>query len=681
VVLSLTSFDPLTSESAVPFNILLDSDPLTRVVAASFVTDSGRQLKKVALLLQKDRYDLERDELWPLTNRDIDDAWQRAFSLYADWGDADSRILLSGQTGSDGVPKPFSSLFYCKRRGTFFHPPCPLCGRPLRLCTEDDLLLASGLRPYSSSTKRHMYCDSCGANVFYVHVRTYDDPETVKDLRSLIDSFGLMRGNSIPACDFPCLGCPDHDSCYGETRAAQTRIVPFSFYPFHLRIFDSLSLPALDFLPLISGATFDEVKNALTARNESGRANCLVGLQRDGLLGSPLFPAHDERFFLEVLYLKLAFLGDVLRQTFLQPETTGQPEMRLTIDRIWVDLSGQSRLLPSYWNFRARILDIVRPSDLSQCFPKPVSPNLLHAGLLWLSTLLVNNSQSSRDLMLSLKELLSKADSLPGIPAEQISQPVFLPEQIFWKPEGKQVNRVWMSLWEKTIGMGFELTQSGIHSDRQWSSQNFMAEFERLQAQVKCALFESPPLAMERPAQTDQVSENADIHKALTGIIEKWRGDGKHGSLPKNPAEGMEMTETIVLSSAEIVSQVFPVRDEEEWTETVVISARNVPVEPPPHFPKDRRDDVLLETVVLSPGGAWSGQMKTAQMDAGQEAVPETVILSPSARPTESLGLKSTVEFVPAGEREEVAAGEDDLPETVILSSQTPKFRSKSWKD
>ena len=148
-----------------------------------------------------------------------------------------------------------------------------------------------------------------------------------------------------------------------------------------------------------------------------------------------------------------------------------------------------------------------------------------------------------------------------------------------------------------------------------------------------------------------------------------------------NPSQEIDMTETIVLSSAEIVSPVYPVRDEEEWTETVVLSARSVPAEPPPHFPKNRSDDALLETVVLSAGGARSEPIKTAPLIAGEDAVPETVILSPSIRSEESSGLKNSIEFVPAGEWKEVVAGGDDLPETVILSSQKAKFRSKSWKD
>jgi hypothetical protein len=229
--------------------------------------------------------------------------------------------------------------------------------------------------------------------------------------------------------------------------------------------------------------------------------------------------------------------------------------------------------------------------------------------------------------------------------------------------------------------MGFELTQSGIHSDKQWSFQNFLTEFECLRAQVKCALFGNAPLPIERPVQNYQVSENADIHSALTGIIGKWRASGKPGTVPVNRAEEIDMTETIVLSSAEIVAPVFPVRDEEEWTETVVLSARSVPAEPPPNSPKNRSDDVILETVVFSAGGARSEPIKTVPLDAGEDAVPETVILSPSTRPVESFGLKNTVEFVPAGERNEVAAGGDDLPETVILNSQKAKFRSKSWKD
>jgi hypothetical protein len=424
-----------------------------------------------------------------------------------------------------------------------------------------------------------------------------------------------------------------------------------------------MSLPALDFLPLISGASFAELKNALSVKGEPGRMNCLDAIERDGLAGVSLFPVHDERYFLEVLYLKLSFLGDVLRQIFPQPGITGHPEMRLTIDRIWVKLPAQSGLLPSFWNFRTKILDIVRPSDITQMFPEPASSNLLHGGLLWFYGLLVNKRQNSRDLMPVLKETASSKDGPPA--GDSTSNPVFSPEQIYWDPEGKQVNSQWLPLWEQSLALGFTLLQSAIHTDRQWSFINFFTEFENLRTEVRVAMLGDAPIAMELPAHLEQPAGDEVIHNILKGIIGKWRGTGTAQTLPGSLGEERCMMETVILSPPEIAARVSAIRDEEEWTETVVLSARDVITEPPQFSPRDLGSDAVLETVVLSAGGAKREPSTAVPLDESEDAMPETVILSPGVQP----------------EGKEEAADGDSLLETVILNSQKAKVKAKGWKD
>ncbi|NVN90246.1 MAG: hypothetical protein HXX11_06540 [Desulfuromonadales bacterium] len=499
-------------------------------------------------------------------------------------------------------------------------------------------------------------------------------------MRALIDSFGNVLKDPDPACGFPCTRCPDHDACYGENRASQTRIVPFSFYPFYLLIFDSLSLPALDFLRLVSGASLDELISTLSAKSELGRVSCLEEVRRNGLVGSPLFSIHDERYFLEVLYLKLSFLGDVFRQIFPPQGITGQPEMKLTIDRIWVGLAGQSGFLPPFWNFRTKILDIVRPSGVSQLFTSPVSSNLLQAALLWFYALLVNNRQSSRDLMISLKEAISGNISLTGIPSSiHSTNPVFSPEQIFWEPDGKAVHRNRVPLWEKSIDMGFELLHAATHPDQQWSCESFFVNFEKYRAEVREAMFGNASLTIERPSQDYQLAEDENIHKILTGIIGKWRVSGKVETLPKRSEEAAEMTDTIILSSARIDTPASSIRDEEEWTETVILSARNEIVTPSPH--SQFRDGAVLETVVLSPVRATSEPITPTLLEEVEDDVPQTIILSPGLRPEETIVVKKVPEGSPIGAVKEDIAHGDDLPETVMLNPQKARFKSKGWKD
>jgi hypothetical protein len=684
VGLSLTSGNPSAPDRSAPFTVLYDSDPLTRVVAASFVTDSGCELKKVFLLLQKDRYDLQRDELWPLTNRDIDEAWERRFSLRADAGDDSSPIILAGQTGDKGLPVPFSSLFLCKKRRLYFHPPCPLCGRPLRLCMDDDLLLSSALRPYSGSTKRYLHCVSCStqrADALYVRDRGNDDPETLHDLHGLIDKFRLLREDNDPAGDFPCIRCPDHDFCYGESHGAHSRIVPFSFYPFHLLIFDSMSLPAADFLPLVSGGSIDALKSTLCAKGEQGRIDCLDGIRRDGVAGLSLFPPHDDRFFLEVLYLKLSFLGDVLRQIFPLPGIAAQPEMEWTIDRIWVSLPVQSGLLPSYWTFRTKFLDIVRPPDSSRLFPKPASSNLLQAGLIWFYALLANNRQDSREVMLSLKDKLSGSCNLPEIPSSLFSNEAFAPQQIFLDPGGREVNSQWLPLWEQSIRMGFTLIKSAIDPVQKWSAINFCTELENLRAVVRETMLGGAPLTMEATARVDQPAGDEIIHGILAGIIDKWRDRGTAETPPASPVQEGDITETLIFSPAGSAAPLSPGRDEEEWTETVVLSARGVKPESPPSLQRDTGNDAMLETVALAAGGVKREPPTEAGADEGEDAGLETVIMSAGGRPEGTSGAINGAGAGTTGEGKEEAVDGDAVPETVILNPRKDKIKAKGWKD
>ena len=122
--ISLRTEDPAFLEkSSFPFSVIIDSDPLARLLEGRFVTDAGSELKKVFLLVQKDQYSLVRDELWPVHNRDIDDYWQKAFTFYAAEKENPSLILLADQIGEREKLRPFQSLFFCKLKQIFFPPP------------------------------------------------------------------------------------------------------------------------------------------------------------------------------------------------------------------------------------------------------------------------------------------------------------------------------------------------------------------------------------------------------------------------------------------------------------------------------------------------------------------------------------------------------------------------------
>jgi len=160
--ISLRSEDPSAFEKGVnPFLIISESGPLARIIHGRFVTNAGSEIKRLFLVLQRDEYHIAKDELWPVFNPDIDQYWQKVFLLHSGQGQEGSMILLSDQVSDDGNLSSFLPLFFCKWRQVFFHPLCPMCGATLHQCYDDELLKGFGLQPYSTSTRRYLFCPSC----------------------------------------------------------------------------------------------------------------------------------------------------------------------------------------------------------------------------------------------------------------------------------------------------------------------------------------------------------------------------------------------------------------------------------------------------------------------------------------------------------------------------------------
>ena len=59
-------------KSSFPFLTISESSPFERLLEAKIVTDADTVIKKIFLLQQSDDYRYLADEMWPLTNADID---------------------------------------------------------------------------------------------------------------------------------------------------------------------------------------------------------------------------------------------------------------------------------------------------------------------------------------------------------------------------------------------------------------------------------------------------------------------------------------------------------------------------------------------------------------------------------------------------------------------------------
>ena len=605
----------ILEKSPFPFLVISESDPFARLIEARFVTDAGSEIKRVFLLLQKDEYHLTRDELRPLNNQDIDQCWQKAFLFYSRKNQDGSGIVLADQVGEDGGLVSLQSLFFCKSKRIFFHPPCPVCGLPLQQCYDDDILTGLGFQQYSASLKRYLFCPSCfgstGESDFYVFSLESSDHSALKDRWDLIKDFGRLTEVRNRLNRFPCINCSSHQECYGSDGLAVSRIVPISFYPFYMLIFEAGSVNIYDFLSLISGASFDDLESRLSKKQELGRINCLKALKRNSLATTPFFFDKNKRYFLEVLYLKLSFLGELVQTIFSRID---DPGFGLSIDRIWINLTDQSGLLPFFWNFKLKLIDIggnaVKPPFLPKLFPY-YSPHFL--GIIWFYTLLVNKKQDISEVYVTLGEKIEKIvpsddDSLESFLKNSFDG-AFSPENIFWIPDGKSVSQDWVRLWEKSIGLGWFLLKIGLRTglmeDSKWSKDKFQQELENLRKEVKDKLF-SHELNF---VQTEPEPENKAISDILAKIMEKW-------SIGLD-AQKDELEKTVVASTANgewfdnknVVSQ-----DEYGIEETVILSPDDFRKEKSPSVQADENDmpatkgadepeenDFISETVILSP--------------------------------------------------------------------------------
>jgi len=797
---------PISDDSSVmekapfPFRIISDAAPLTRLIEARLITGAISEIKRVFLLVQKDSYSLAGDAMLkegvrrqeaggrrntarPLNNQDIDNAWQNAFSSSRHKESNNSAIILPHQVDRQEEKErlmPFQPLFYCRQKKLFFEPPCPKCGTPLRQCYDDDLLIRSGLLPYSTSLKRYLYCPACadskeagsssGGCDFYTFALESLDPPWLMDRRDLIRRFGhLIEGKDNPdlreevrsqesevrrqeaggrryTSHFPCLKCAGNRECYGPDSRCLSRVLPFAFYSFYLLTFEAMSIHALDFLALVSGASFEELETGLTTAHESGRAECLKavsqrhkgqeqkhegqGQRHEGqeqrhkgteaqsffslsdfaplpLRALPLraftFFNQGERYFYEVLYLKLSFLGEFLQTALPGLALDRQPDQGLSLDRIWVRLGSQSGFLPLFWNFSLGAIDIDIHSLETSLSPRtlprtlPLS-SLYFLGLAWFSTFLVNHNQNSTLVHQSLEEAVSESrlsDHTSDLDLAKRSQ-TFFAENIFWYPERGIIPKSGRIFWEKCLNLGWSLLNASYHDPSQWSKEAFWEQFETLREEVKDALFqgkeaagdqlsvagedetvsdqlpvaneqlpiasEQLPIASKKPVISDQLpvisektdnfklktdnfsgdpGENKAIHDILIKILNQWRS-----GMDEKQEISTELEETVMLSPESLMAKTT--------SSSIVADGHTAPA---------REEDVSLETVIISP------QKQPFPVSPQKQPFPMTqgtTGAQPAPGPEAKVSPEKFEQVAPVAPVSE----EDGLLETVIISPQ-----------
>ena len=512
------------------FRLLDSSSPLFHLVHGSYRSPSFKSVKEIFLLVQKDHCSFTEKSI-PFSNSKIDEVWLEALKFE---GVADRLeyfdSLFERSVGETETFYPlWQSLFYCEKRKCYFHPPCPQCGKLLELCQHDEILSAAGLPLYTTTLERFLFCPVChvdrsGSDFFY-HDEDDEIWPVVKNLRALVDGFTQLVRNGLGGDGFPCQTCKEQGNCYSSELAFQ-RIKVFAFYPFRLLITDAAQLPAQDFISMLAGASCTEMKKQPYIVREPGRLACLESFRQQGTEGIELFFENDTRRFLEILYLKIAFLEQIARTAFVARKHLKHPDLRLTMDQFWVDFPNVQGLLPSFWNFKVKSIALgVFPSDDISFIKVPESLGLYSLALLWFNTLLVNREQSVGDVQHALATLLNKENDFESAPEFFSSSTsgcgAFGPENVFWHPVENQLPPFWLDLWEKVLGLGWSLLQASFGSTH-FSDILFAGEVSKLAGEVKKTLFASRDESVVVQEKDDY---DFDILQILLSIKEKWKED------------------------------------------------------------------------------------------------------------------------------------------------------------
>lgn len=654
----MSTDDPvILNRTPFPFLVMDDSGPFSRLFEGKLLSDAETEVKRFFLIVQKDHYLLPERELFPLDNRGVEQIWQKAFSFYA--GEKENVFTtLSRQIDQEGALHPFAPVFYCKSKGIFFSPPCPQCGSPLVLCTDDGLLARSGLQPYSNTLKRYLFCSACVPNGdFYVHHLEKVDSPDVKDWQTLVRDFALLVRSGKREAALPCLECQSSRICYGSGSQITMTVVPFSFYPFYMFIVEAPSVNGADFLSLISGASIEELEAQLKTKQQLGRIECLKGIHNKRLTGALLFQRGDERCFWEVLYLKLSLLSELV-DAFLARETIyNDPNLSLSIDRIWIDFVTANDRLPVFWNFKLKFIDTIG-APLEPLFSPTASSFWRHyfLGLLWFRILLVNKRRNLSNIYQSLGNLgetiLDPDFSFEHFLAEA-KDPAFFPNSVFWDPEAYDLP-VTNPLWENVLCLGLSLLREGMSPDPQWSKEKFFQHLEDLREEAKLQIFNKGPVAGEKTALQDGTDEA--IRKLLIRIINKRRAESK----PEK--DGLDKTTILKQSDGET---------DDLLKETVFLSRKGAG-EHSSSIGKTEMEESLPETIIcpLQKSGSGSKNGALNQRSAPTEGQPcevdfvsETILLKPvdpsvSPRSEDPGHARESTKELP---------GDDFLSETVVI--------------
>ena len=221
---------------------------------------------------------------------------------------------------------------------------------------------------------------------------------------------------------------------------------------------------------------------------------------------------------------------------------------------------------------------------------------LYSLALIWFYTFIANKKQDIEKVYRYLGEGFKEyvSDGRYGTKnffVKPIQQP-FLPENIYWNPEGKGVSEQWHPLWQETLGLGLSLVEASVDENSRWSKHEFINRVKALADEIKQALFHDTYV---EPKGAENAG-SADVHEILLKIKEKWQ------QAPEASSEHLE--ETIVAPLAELMrpNQTIISRQDEALMERTGLDSPHH-LEEESRLPIETNESDIPETIIAQPFG------------------------------------------------------------------------------
>ncbi|MEE9390884.1 MAG: hypothetical protein V3W41_00085 [Planctomycetota bacterium] len=386
------------SQERQPFASLSEAGRYSKVILGRVISPGGAVLRDVAVKIQRDGYTHEHVQQAGGSSQDtnpkINSLWEREIESLRKFSGTSLGVvqildLFENSESEETVPEQFKPVAFCHVQQAYFHLYCPQCGGHLEDCKDDEKLSALKVQildtaeqdpvvlPYSSSTRRALFCAKCaekGESDFFVRnlperVDGEDVAGRVFDRFGLVRKFGEALSNGTFAAEkVPCVNCEFRSTCF-ENSENQNQDPPafkaihwLSFYEFYAIPLDCLHLQYDHAIQLVGGRSFDELKQKLSRSlgHTSGRRHLLSQASPTLKAGRKMIytSANPEQFGLETLKVKLSLFRAVCEGLANIHNRCRGPHLDLKPQNIMVKASSSLHETPAFWSLDSRIIDL-----------------------------------------------------------------------------------------------------------------------------------------------------------------------------------------------------------------------------------------------------------------------------------------------------------------------------------